>query len=208
MRANSKFGCENICGNTVTGDAKIAATMQKTDFSARNYRSHDELLDGRTIIVRSIRPEDKGFLQEVMEHLSARSRYFRFMTPKKSLSDRELVYYSEVDFKGHVALLACLLVDGSEVPVGIGRYVIAGENELFPGAELAFAVEDEYHGLGVATILLKHLAIIARSSGIDKFIAVVLNENISMLDVFRHSGLPVETDDEPDGITVVTLSLV
>lgn len=181
--------------------------MLQVKADARNYRSQDELLDGRSVVVRSITPADKSFLQDEMKHLSARSRYLRFMTPKKELSDKELVYFSEVDFVRHIALVASIIIDGKEVPVGTGRYIIADENEILPGAEVAFEVEDEFQGLGVATVLLKHLAIIARCSGLDEFVAVVLSENRQMLEVFRHSGLPVETRPSPDGITEVRLSL-
>lgn len=181
--------------------------MQQVKFTARNYRSIDELLDGRSVVIRAIQPEDKTFLQEEMKHLSARSRYFRFMTPKKELSEKELVYFSEVDFERHVALVACLPVDDQEIPVGTGRYIMGSDSEATPGAEVAFDVEDEYQGLGVATILLKHLAIIARASGIDEFLAVVLSENRRMLEVFRHSGLPMEAEQAPDGITEVKLRL-
>jgi len=129
------------------------------------------------------------------------------MTPKKELSDKELVYFSEVDFERHVALVASILIESGEIPVGTGRYIIGSDNEALPGAEVAFDVEDEFQGLGVATILLKHLAIIARASGLEEFEAVVLSENRRMLEVFRHSGLAIETRNAPDGITEVKLSL-
>jgi GNAT superfamily N-acetyltransferase len=175
---------------------------------AKNYHCQDRLRDGRTIVIRSIHPEDKEFLQEEMRHLSARSRYFRFLSPKKQLTEKELVYFSEVDFVNHVALLACLLIDGQEVPIGTGRYVVQEKGEpFFPGVEVAFEVEDEFHGLGVATILLKHLAKIARLSGINEFVALVLSENRQMLEVFRGSGLPMKTRFAPDGICEVRLRL-
>lgn len=181
--------------------------MLQVKADARNYRSQDELLDGRSVVVRSITPADKSFLQDEMKHLSPRSRYLRFMTAKKELSDKELVYFSEVDFVRHIALVASIIIDGKEVSVGTGRYIIADEGEILPGAEVAFEVEDEFQGLGVATVLLKHLAIIARNSGLDEFVALVLSENRQMLEVFRHSGLSVETRPTLDGMTEVRLSL-
>lgn len=163
--------------------------MTQVEGSAEFYRCEDELLDGRRVTVRSINPEDKAFLQNLMRHLSPRSRYYRFLSPKKNLSDKELVFFSDVDFDRHVALVACLYFDGREVPVGTGRYIINEQNTLLPGAELSFAVQDEFQGFGVATILLKHLIIIARVSGVEEFVGVMLSDNVKMLKVLQHSGL-------------------
>ncbi len=73
-------------------------------------------------------------------------------------------------------------------------------------AEIAFVVEEDYQGLGIAGRLLRHLAAIARELGITKFEADVLAENASMLAVFARSGLPMRRQRE-GGTVHVTLSL-
>ncbi len=71
---------------------------------------------------------------------------------------------------------------------------------------MAFVVEEDYQGQGIASRLLRHLADIARERGIATFEADVLAENKSMLAVFSRSGLPMRK--RLDGGTVhVTLSL-
>jgi GNAT superfamily N-acetyltransferase len=61
-----------------------------------------------------------------------------------------------------------------------------------PGrAEVAFAVADAWHGHGIATVLLAHLAHAASAAGIGAFEATVLSENRHMLGVFHDSGFPV-----------------
>ncbi|MDH3846024.1 MAG: hypothetical protein OES69_18945, partial [Myxococcales bacterium] len=63
---------------------------------ARQYRYGDsyqetvELSDGQRVQIRPIQPSDKKMLLEGFEQLSPQSRYARFMTPKKSLSESEL----------------------------------------------------------------------------------------------------------------------
>ncbi|MEA2428339.1 MAG: hypothetical protein QOF37_1967 [Thermoleophilaceae bacterium] len=69
-------------------------------------------------------------------------------------------------------------------------------------AELAFAVADELHGMGIATILLAHLAEAAEANGIEWLIAEVLPENHRMIDVFRESGFAVHTRSVPGAIEV------
>ena len=70
---------------------------------------------------------------------------------------------------------------------GHGTYIREG-----PGrAEVAFAVADAWHGHGIATVLLAHLAAAAAEEGIETFTATVLSENRRMLGVFHDSGFPV-----------------
>ena len=58
-------------------------------------------------------------------------------------------------------------------------------------AEVAFAVADDMHHRGIATLLLEHLVSYARSHGITTFTADTLTENKAMLGVFADAGLPV-----------------
>ena len=57
-------------------------------------------------------------------------------------------------------------------------------------------------GLGLATLLLAHLAEVAHGNGIAVFFAEVLPQNHRMIEVFRESGFPVETSSEAGSIRV------
>src|SRR5262249_20451307 len=68
--------------------------------------------------------------------------------------------------------------------------------DRWPGrdeADVAFTVDDAHHGRGIATVLLEHLAAIARELGINRFTAEVLPDNRPMLGVFRAAGFDVST---------------
>jgi GNAT superfamily N-acetyltransferase len=166
--------------------------------------ARDRILDGRVMLIRAIRPDDKPDLQDGFHRLSSESAYFRFFEPKHELSPQELVYFTEVDFARHVALVAIIVED--PLIVGVGRYIVC-EVEPIRAAEIAFAVDDAHHGLGIATILLRHLAKIARAADVSEFTASVLAQNHKMLMVFSHSGLPQERIVE-SGVVNVRLSLV
>jgi len=174
-----------------------------TEVGARTYSQRDRLLDGRPVLVRAIRPEDKAILREGFRRLSPQSVYLRFFQAKKELSESELRYLTEVDFESHVALLAILDEEGLELGIGVGRYIVE------PGtrsAEVAFTVDETHHGLGVGTLLLRHLARIARSQGLEEFRAYVLAENRAMLEVFENAGFPLERRLEGN-VIVATLGL-
>jgi predicted CoA-binding protein/GNAT superfamily N-acetyltransferase len=104
--------------------------------------------------------------------------------------------FTTVDMVDRVALVAVL---GDEL-IADARYDRwAGKDE----AEVAFTVADEHQGRGLSTILLEHLAAIARSHGIARFTAEVLGENRAMLSVFARAGWPVSRAFDSGVVDVV-----
>src|ERR1700679_1098168 len=98
-----------------------------------DYIEFDKLRDNRTACIRAIRPDDKALLQLGMQHLSSKSQYFRFFTHKENLSEKELAYFTEIDFVKHVALLAGFYENGELSPAAIARYIVCKEcDELHP----------------------------------------------------------------------------
>ncbi len=189
-------------------DTPVSAETLPVELDSQHYVAYEKLRDGRDIVIRSIRPEDKPVLQEGMHHLSRESLYFRFFTGKTELSEKELTFFTEIDFIHHVGLLASLLVSGAEaVPIGVGRYIMTDRTKALENAELAFAVDEKFQGLGVGTHLMKHLTKIGRAQGLKKFTAFVLPQNIKMQAVFMCCGLPMTQVHNDAGVLEMTLSL-
>jgi len=156
--------------------------------SVREFWAEEILRDGGSIVIRAIRADDKTRLLEHFRRLSAQSVYFRFFGTKKTLSDRELAAFTELDFVERVALVATLLDEGHERIIGVGRMNVLPSHGTPSRAEVAFAVTDDHQGRGIATLLLEQLALIARTLGVAELQADVLSDNRRMLDVFAHSG--------------------
>jgi len=189
------------------GNFMTSTTVKTGDVKTfKNYRAFDHLKDGRTVLVRAIRPEDRCLLKEGMHHLSKQSLYFRFFIYKDTLSAKELEYFSNVDFVKHVALLAGFYQDGKFSPAGTARYIVSSEAQP-PSAEFAITVAEEYHSLGFGTILLKHLFDIARANGIKHCTAMILQENTKMLGLLMKCGYPVKRVLDHLGEWDVQLSL-
>ena len=164
--------------------------MDASPQALRAYRAQEKLLNGEDVLVRAVRPDDKQALQDGLHRLSTESVYYRFFRTKQDLTDKELAYFTEIDFARHVGLLAVVREGDTDIPVGVGRYMVY-QTEPVRAAEIAFAVIDVYQGLGIATLLLKHLTRIARGADISEFHANVLAGNLKMMDVFSHFGLPM-----------------
>jgi len=172
---------------------------------AHDFEVTETLRNGLAVRIRAVRPADKAAVADAFSKLDPESVYTRFFQAKGSLSDQDLKAATEVDFENVVALVVTTESGGKETIIGGGRYLAFDLPEA-RGAEIAFLVEEDYHGLGIAGRILKHLAGIAREKGVSQFQAEVLPHNKAMLAVFSRSGLPMKLT-EAEGVTHVTLSL-
>jgi GNAT superfamily N-acetyltransferase len=144
------------------------------------------LSDGRTIHVRPIDPGDDKRLVAFHARLSPETIHMRFFSPHPRLSEREVHRFVNVDGRDRAALVATV---GDDI-VAVVRY------DRYPDtddAEVAFVVDDAHQGRGIATLLLEHLAAIARRNGVSRFVAETLAENRRMLDVFRAAGFSTKS---------------
>jgi GNAT superfamily N-acetyltransferase len=172
---------------------------------ASRFQESETLKNGVTVTIRAIRHDDKAGVVDAFGKLEPESIYTRFFQAKESLSDRDLKAATEVDFRNVVALVVTTASGGKDILIGGGRCVIC--NPSSPrSAEVAFLVEEDYHGQGIAGRILKHLVRIAREQGVEQFEADVLPQNKAMLAVFARSGLPLK-QVPAEGAVHVTLSL-
>ena len=156
---------------------------------ASAYQAMETLRDGRRIEVRALGLGDRAGLLDAVGRMSEESLYRRFFAPRRSFTDREIAYFIDVDFVGHVALVAVLEEAGDRLIVAGGRYIVTGAGR----AEVAFGVDDAHQGLGIAPLLMRHLIAIARAGGLSELYAEVLPENRPMRRVFEKCGYPVDS---------------
>jgi ribosomal protein S18 acetylase RimI-like enzyme len=162
------------------------------------YRVTEILRDGGRLEVRALKPEDRDGLVAAAGRSSGETLALRFFSPKRGFTEKEIEYYTNVDFVSHVALVAVVEQEGKLLIVGGGRYIVAQ-----PGrAEVAFTVEDAHQGRGIASLLLRHLVKIARAAGLEELFAEVLPDNAPMLKVFERSALRMTRKRGRDAVHV------
>src|SRR5690242_8274666 len=140
--------------------------------------------DGTEIRIRSLMPRDRAGVAALFSRLSSESRYRRFLAPKRELSERELVFFTDVDHVMHEALAAIDQRDGSLV--GVARYVQYIDTPRV--AAVAFEVADERQRLGIGTALLQRLLSRARHNGLDRLSATTRWENLPARALLRRFG--------------------
>ncbi|HYH90113.1 MAG TPA: GNAT family N-acetyltransferase [Solirubrobacteraceae bacterium] len=161
----------------------VAAVVPEADILLR---------DGSTVHVRTATPADEPRVRAFLASLSDESRWFRFFSAGVNLDWAAHSAAAEAD---GLSLLALRGPEGTVV--GHGTYLGGPER-----AEVAFAVADAWHGHGIATVLLAHLAHAASAAGIATFTATVLPSNHRMLQVFHDSGFAASVSRTTDAIEV------
>jgi RimJ/RimL family protein N-acetyltransferase len=173
---------------------------------ARDYVWSETLRNGLEVTIRPLRPGDRDRVAAAVRQLGRESIYTRLFSYRTELTEAGLDRIMTVDPEREAALLVTFGAGNDETVIGSGRFMGTAGTGSARRAEIAFVVEEDYHGLGIAGRLLRHLAEIARDKGIAAFEADVLAENKAMLAVFARCGLPMAR--HRDGETVhVTLSL-
>jgi GNAT superfamily N-acetyltransferase len=124
------------------------------------------LRDGSAVLIRPVRPEDAGLLEDGLAGLR---------------------YVAGVDHRDHEALGALDHARGGGV--GIARYVRDREDPH--AAEIAVTVIDGWQGRGLGTELLAQLSERACQEGIRRFTAAVAADNAAMTGLLRNLGADV-----------------
>lgn len=146
------------------------------------------LRDGASIELRAIGDGDRERLISLFERMGPMSIRHRYFGAKRELTEVDLRFLRG-DGSSHVTLAAVVRRGGRETFLGTGRYIVLPDH---PGiAEVAFEIADAEQGRGIGTLLLDHLARIARSRDLTMFRAVVERDNRQMLDVFERSGFAI-----------------
>lgn len=153
------------------------------------------LADGTRVTIRPTLPQDADLQRAFFRTLSADARYSRFMTRVRELPDTLAERFTNIDYRGHVALLAEVFEPGGrETMIGEARYVV---NELDASVcEFAIAVADDWRLRGIARVLLARLERQAAASGIRMMVADTLVANKAMQALASGAGYVVKGNRE------------
>jgi RimJ/RimL family protein N-acetyltransferase len=154
------------------------------------------LRDGSTIAVRPLATGDVAAIASWFEGLGPETRHARFLGSVAILDERTRSQLAQVDHRDHEALTA-VTPDGAVV--GIARYIRLQQSWT---AEVAVAVADHWRGRGIATLLLRQIAVRARAAGIDCLTALCLASNTAVLGLLSRLGPMTTTPPEAEVVEV------
>lgn len=165
------------------------------------------LRDGTPLTIRAMRPDDRERIVAAFAKLDANTIYTRFFSHRKEIPAAVLDRIAAIDFVNLAGLVATIGSGTHETVIASATYVGIPAADGAKAAEVAFTVEEDYQGQGLASKLLAALAMLARRHGIVRFEADVLAGNAAMLSVFQRSGLPMHRGRIEGGAVHITLDL-
>lgn len=195
-------------------DARIVITALPKGFRRYSHMAihpypsdlvrHAQLKDGSPFTIRPIRPEDADMQQAFVRAMSEESRYNRYMSAIKQLSQSTLVRFTQLDYAREMAIVAATQVDDHEVMMAVARYTV---NADFESCEFAIEVGDDWQGHGLGTRLMEALFDAARAQGLTLMEGEVLANNTSMLGLMKKVGFDIKPHPEDHGLKWVVKTL-
>jgi acetyl coenzyme A synthetase (ADP forming)-like protein len=142
------------------------------------------LKDGTAAELRISSPSDTEALRLFIDGLSPESKRHRFFSATVPHADLVQSLCDSSDPHTQITLIALRLSQGRATFIAAGTYTARDAAT----AEVSLAVDDRFHGKGIGTILVEHLALLAVRHGFTHLWAVTHADNVAMRDVFRESG--------------------
>ena len=171
------------------------------------------LRGGGEYTVRPIHPDDAQMLQQLMQHLSPESRYFRFISSIVELPPSMLARFTLIDYDREMALVAVFrerkagsnggFIETERI-VGVSRYITNPDQS---SCEFALVVADDFSGKGLGSRLMLSIMDVAREKGLAEIEGLVLTKNPGMLKLMRGLGYSVKPFAEDPDFKLVTHTL-
>lgn len=162
---------------------------------------------GLIVNTRPITSEDAPYLVDIFEHMSAESRYNRFLQTADHVDiDRiwmEAEKIADISQNGQFGYLAFVnLPQHPQAPVAGARYIRISSTQ----AEIAVSVRDDMQNMGIGTHLLGMLVRSALDDGIEQLVGTIENNNAPMWAMLKKLGHRLER--QPEGnYSVVTIHI-
>lgn len=157
-----------------------------------HFTKEISMKNGKTALLRPIRPEDEPLEAEMFEKLSRESIYFRFFGYVPKISHKFLVHFTHIDYDRELALVAEVEEGGQKMLAGVVRLVNDYSNK---SAEFAIIIADPWQKEGLGGQMMNYIIDIARQRGLESIHAEALSNNQVMLRMFEHRGFKVVKRD-------------
>jgi acetyltransferase len=146
--------------------------------------------DGRTVMVRPIRPEDAEGVAAFVRRASPEDIRYRFFNRLRELPPAQVVRLTQIDYDREMAFAA---INGEGI-AGTARLVLDQEG----GGEFAILVDGGWKRGGLARHLMGRLLEWGRGRGLRRISGQVLSDNSAMLHFVRAIGFATRRTEDAE----------
>jgi len=168
----------------------------------QEWERHVTLPDGRTLLVRPIRPQDEALYPQFLSAVTQQDLRLRFFAPIKEFSHAFIARFTQIDYARAMAFIA--IDEATGAMLGVVRL---HADASFNTAEYAVLVRSDLKGHGLGWQLMRLLIEYARAEGLTSIHGQVLRENIGMLEMCRELGFEIVPDPQDASAVLVRLPL-
>jgi acetyltransferase len=168
----------------------------------KKYETIWKMRDGRTVILRPIKPEDEPLWLEMFQNFSEESIRYRFFQIIKDTPHETRVRYTNIDYDREIAIVPELTEEGRKRILGVTRVSIEPDGKA---GEIAFIVGDAWQGLGLGTKMVDYVIEICKDMRLERIYAIMLSDNYRAISLMKKMGFTIEYPD--DGTAKATLNL-
>jgi acetyltransferase len=144
------------------------------------------LPNGRSVLLRPIRPEDEPAHYEFFTELEEEDVRFRFFGFIRRVSHSQLARYTQIDYDREMAFIARPPEPAERAEtLGVVRAIADPDNTR---AEFAIVVRSDLKGRGIGYALLDKMIRYCRSKGTPELVGQVLPDNRPMLSLAGSFG--------------------
>ena len=167
----------------------------------KKYETLWKLRDGRTVILRPIKPEDEPLWLEMFRNFSEESIRYRFFEVIKDTPHEVRVRYCNIDYDREIGIVAELNEGGIRKILGVVRLVIEPDGKT---GEVAIIVADPWQGLGLGTKMMDYMIEVCKDKGLETIYGVMLPDNYRAINLMKKMGFNIKYEED---IVKATLNL-
>ncbi len=159
----------------------------------KKYETLWKLRDGRTVLLRPIKPEDEPLWLEMFQNFSEESIRYRFFQIIKDTPHEIRVRYCNIDYDREMAIVAELNEQGRRRILGVVRVSLEPDRK---SGEIAFIIADPWQGLGLGTKMVDHVIEICKDMKVETLYGIMLPDNYRAINLMKKMGFVLKYQDD------------
>jgi len=158
------------------------------------------LRDGRALLLRPIRPEDRPAHEAFIRHVEPGDLRYRFFGAVREVETTQMARFTQIDYDREMAFIATATgIDGATETMGVARAMMDPDNRQ---GEFAVLVRSDLKRQGLGGMLMAKLIRYARARGTGELVGIIMRQNHAMLRLAEQLGFAVRKTVDAETVEV------